>query len=955
MTQPREKKIGRWYFGGLASAGAACCTHPLDLLKVHLQTQQAGKITLGQMAVKLHKSDGLLAFYNGLSASLLRQLTYSTTRFAVYESLKKQYPSDKNLPFLQKALLAGVSGALGGLVGTPGDLVNVRMQNDVKLPPAERRNYKHALDGVLRIIREEGIARLFGGATMATSRAILMTIGQLAFYDQIKQTILASGLAQDNLATHFAASITAASIATLMTQPMDVLKTRMMNASPGQFKSIMDCFVFTAKLGPAGFFKGFVPAWSNTEKREGFELMAADVQKSLARRFGIPLAAVALGGGIALASIYYVKKGYRAVIVDRLSGVQEGDESVGEGFHLLVPFKQRAVVFDVQQTHKEFQLELKSKDNKEVSIVACIVFRLQVERLVFIYKNFGPNYEQQLLKFVQETFSKATRDFESLILADDTEGFTKKIFDKLKENMNKMDVVLEDLEMKNVFIEGSDAQEYAQKTQAQRQSESRLKELGSNSSASLNIVTAMKNPQDETLKEKRKLSNTIKLDHLENKMPGTNSINDNKENEKFQDVLKLDSNLALEDCPSSSTNQQKSPLEVILDSVEPFSWSEEMEKSTETEISNKSQHTGDRRDSQGTPDSSDGSVDSGRATGPPNFQNAYGEIVPQYEFEIHNGLVGLVIGVGGKTIKELSTRTGVVMEIKPHHEPGKHESHQICQVRGKREQINKCLCMLRNRFPAERFPELNLQPVLPGNPPLTDQPIQASWLTLPEYVPTEVVVVSMVDPGHIFLQQPTHPSFNSLTLLDRYMLQIYTQSTDTPTIPKENCSTGVLCAAPVLQAWFRALTVNYFEDTDEVLIRFVDYGGYLKVKREILRQIRTDLMSLPFQAVECYLANVQPVDGTWTWSTEAYQMLKEVTHGKVIEAHIVGYHVEDHVPFVELSIPDGNNPHPLRVDWMLMNMGLAKSADPSKMQRVPKTKSWVAQSSPSPKTTTNHH
>ena len=31
------ERVGRWYFGGLASAGAACITHPLDLLKVHLQ------------------------------------------------------------------------------------------------------------------------------------------------------------------------------------------------------------------------------------------------------------------------------------------------------------------------------------------------------------------------------------------------------------------------------------------------------------------------------------------------------------------------------------------------------------------------------------------------------------------------------------------------------------------------------------------------------------------------------------------------------------------------------------------------------------------------------------------------------------------------------------------------------------------------------------------------------
>ena len=33
----RPERVGRWYFGGLASAGAACITHPLDLLKVHLQ------------------------------------------------------------------------------------------------------------------------------------------------------------------------------------------------------------------------------------------------------------------------------------------------------------------------------------------------------------------------------------------------------------------------------------------------------------------------------------------------------------------------------------------------------------------------------------------------------------------------------------------------------------------------------------------------------------------------------------------------------------------------------------------------------------------------------------------------------------------------------------------------------------------------------------------------------
>jgi dicarboxylate transporter 10 len=46
-----------------------------------------------------------------------------------------------------------------------------------------------------------------------------------------------------------------------MTQPVDVMKTRMMNAKPGEFKGIMDCFFFTLKTGPSTFFKGLVPAF----------------------------------------------------------------------------------------------------------------------------------------------------------------------------------------------------------------------------------------------------------------------------------------------------------------------------------------------------------------------------------------------------------------------------------------------------------------------------------------------------------------------------------------------------------------------------------------------------------------------------------------------------------------------------------------------------------------------
>lgn len=77
-----------------------------------------------------------MGLYNGLSASLLRQMTYSLTRFGIYEIVKARVKSDT---FYTKVGIAAMAGYVGGIVGTPSDLVNVRMQNDMKLPPEQRR------------------------------------------------------------------------------------------------------------------------------------------------------------------------------------------------------------------------------------------------------------------------------------------------------------------------------------------------------------------------------------------------------------------------------------------------------------------------------------------------------------------------------------------------------------------------------------------------------------------------------------------------------------------------------------------------------------------------------------------------------------------------------------------------------------------------------------------------
>lgn len=243
---------------------AATCTHPLDLAKVRMQAApEPGATTVGTM-IRTVREGGVLALYAGLSASLLRQATYSTTRFGVYEWAKGRVQGDSpKTPSATVLLpLSMASGAIGGVVGNPADVTNVRMQNDRALPAAERRNYRNALDGIIRITREEGASTLFRGLGPNVLRGVLMTASQVVSYDRIKVGLVYLGMDESKRTTHFSASLLAGLVATTTCSPVDVIKTRIMNAaasgSGGAFATFKECI---AKEGPMFAFRGWVPAF----------------------------------------------------------------------------------------------------------------------------------------------------------------------------------------------------------------------------------------------------------------------------------------------------------------------------------------------------------------------------------------------------------------------------------------------------------------------------------------------------------------------------------------------------------------------------------------------------------------------------------------------------------------------------------------------------------------------
>ena len=132
-------------------------------------------------------------------------------------------------------------------------------------------NYKHALDGLIKIARNDGVLSLWRGVGPNLVRAGLMTSGQIATYEQVKQVAVERfGMPADlnvnywgSVGTQFFCSNVAGLVATAVCSPVDVVKTRVMNATKGQYSSAIQCFGHILKNeGPLAFFKGFVPSWT---------------------------------------------------------------------------------------------------------------------------------------------------------------------------------------------------------------------------------------------------------------------------------------------------------------------------------------------------------------------------------------------------------------------------------------------------------------------------------------------------------------------------------------------------------------------------------------------------------------------------------------------------------------------------------------------------------------------
>lgn len=88
-------------------------------------------------------------------------------------------------------------------------------------------------------------------------RNSIVNVSEIVCYDVVKDALLMHRVFNDGVPLHFTSAVIAGFCATVVASPVDVVKTRYMNAKPGQYKSALEVATrMAASEGMASFYKG---------------------------------------------------------------------------------------------------------------------------------------------------------------------------------------------------------------------------------------------------------------------------------------------------------------------------------------------------------------------------------------------------------------------------------------------------------------------------------------------------------------------------------------------------------------------------------------------------------------------------------------------------------------------------------------------------------------------------
>ncbi|XP_074102543.1 solute carrier family 25 member 35-like [Cotesia typhae] len=286
MTETiKNKPLGAEFVLGAASAvGAGIFTNPIDVIKIRLQLQ--GELEARGSYKKYYKNtfhagymivkhEGIRGLQSGIASALAFQVVLNGIRLGSYK-ISRTYGitvnEDGQTNIVSTALVSGLAGCVGAVLGSPFYLVKTQMQAqtaETSIAVGFQHGHASEWSAFQSLWREAGLAGLYQRWYANIPRVFVGSATQLTAFSLIGDWLKTFSIFNGHpLMLTFCSAVIGGSSVALTMQPFDVVATRLYNQgsdSRGQgvlYKNFLDALIKISRTeGLYGLYKGTFPTW----------------------------------------------------------------------------------------------------------------------------------------------------------------------------------------------------------------------------------------------------------------------------------------------------------------------------------------------------------------------------------------------------------------------------------------------------------------------------------------------------------------------------------------------------------------------------------------------------------------------------------------------------------------------------------------------------------------------
>ncbi|XP_071402978.1 mitochondrial carnitine/acylcarnitine carrier protein [Centroberyx affinis] len=266
LASQRVSPLKNFVAGGVAGACLLLAGHPLDTIKVRLQTQP--KASCSQYVLytgtydcirKTVSKEGILGLYKGMGAPLAGVAPMMAISFFGFSLGKQLQQADHGKPLTHTQIF--LSGCLAGVFTTvivaPGERIKCLLQVQAS---SGQSKYAGPLDCAIRLYKEQGIRSVYKGTVLTLIRDVPSNGLYFLTYESLKNFLTPEGQSVSQLSTP--KILLAGGIAGILNWtialPPDVLKSNFQTAADGKYRGLVDVLrTLLREEGPKALYKGF--------------------------------------------------------------------------------------------------------------------------------------------------------------------------------------------------------------------------------------------------------------------------------------------------------------------------------------------------------------------------------------------------------------------------------------------------------------------------------------------------------------------------------------------------------------------------------------------------------------------------------------------------------------------------------------------------------------------------